>query len=557
MIGVELLTGLSIGAAAAAAAVAFMTAFLVNRDLSSESGHMATVTAFAVGRALEEGEPSEYLENIVEPLVRSGNLQGAVVMDRSGEMLASYGDTGTDGPLPGEDHDWYFAEIPNDDLLVGIKPGMTSTSGIYRALIIGLATLTAALAVLAFLTPRYLSRTVITPLRDILSEADRFTTGAGSNPETAGASFHRLVELLHHREKQLNEMRENAEKRADRIEKRSAAILSVLGSAVFAIDRAERLLLFNRQSEELFQLEYQDIGSPFPWDRSLPGRSLRPLVVRGSGEPGSKTELQVPVDGGRDKRIYSVEISRAKTDEIAVLVTDVTRIGELERRIADQTAMADIGAASAGISHEMGNTLCALSGFVDLLARGHSDERTTNILSEVRNEVESARALIESFGSFSKSPQPVASRLDRKMIEEILNEVRRSFPERCTVSMDQGEMAINADAKLLAACVRNLVRNAREASDDSNIEIKLTVDGTHAVISVSDDGPGLKMDSEEIFRPFRTTKERSSGNMGLGLPVSRRIIRTMGGELSGRNVTGGGAVFEIVLPILQEGGSGE
>jgi two-component system C4-dicarboxylate transport sensor histidine kinase DctB len=64
------------------------------------------------------------------------------------------------------------------------------------------------------------------------------------------------------------------------------------------------------------------------------------------------------------------------------------------------------------------------------------------------------------------------------------------------------------------------------------------------------------MDSEELFRPFRSTKDRSSGNMGLGLPVSRRIVRAMGGEITGRNGSEGGAVFEIILPLGTNGGKG-
>jgi signal transduction histidine kinase len=72
-------------------------------------------------------------------------------------------------------------------------------------------------------------------------------------------------------------------------------------------------------------------------------------------------------------------------------------------------------------------------------------------------------------------------------------------------------------------------------------------------IEVADTGPGLSLDPEEVFRPFRTTKDRSGGNMGLGLPVSRRIIRAMGGELRAQNNESGGALFTIVLPLEGRG----
>ncbi|OPL18468.1 MAG: hypothetical protein AVO35_03820 [Candidatus Aegiribacteria sp. MLS_C] len=553
IIGVELLTGLSIGAAAAAAAVAFMTAFLVNRDLDAQSGHMATATAFALARSVE-GSPGRTLETVAGPLVASGSIDAAVIVDSAGVLMAESGLEGAALPVPGETEGWYFVQLPEDGAMVGVMPGVSSVSPVYRGLITGLAALTAALAVLAFFTPRYLSRTVITPLREILVEADRFTTGGGVDPETAGASFHRLVELLHDREMQLNEMREKAEERADRMEMRSAAILSVLGSAVTALDSSGRLLLFNRQSEEIFELDTGDVGKPFPWERTEAGRKLRPLTVKGSDEGSCSGEFQLPAGPARSERIYSVEISRSSGAEIAVLVSDVTRIGELERRIADQTAMADLGAASAGISHEMGNTLCALSGFVDLLARGHSDSRTRDILTEVRREVDSAQALISSFGSFARSPQPETAILTSADLSAVISEATASYVDRCRIEPPPEGIVFSADAKLLAACIRNLVRNAVEAGPSFGIGIAVMRNGGELVIQVADEGPGLSVDANELFRPFRSTKDRSGGNMGLGLTVSRRIIRSMGGELLGRNMPGGGAVFEIVLPL---GASGE
>lgn len=548
MISVELLTGLSIGVAAAATAVALMTAFLVNMDLRSESEHMATVTAFAMGSALEGRDPDEFLQYSADPMVDSGGIESAVVLDPGGAVVAAAGHTRGEVPVPRDGEGWYFSQPDSRGMRVGVKPAISRISSLYGGLTAGLAALTAALTVLAFLTPRYLSRTVISPLREILVEADRFTSGGGTDPETAGASFHRLVELLHLRERQLNEMRERAEERAERIEKRSAAILSVLGSAVLAMDARGELQLFNRQSRELFDLDYDDVGEEFPWDRTEAGRRLRPLVAFMESSSFS-AEFQLREDSGRTSRMYTVEISRSRTDELAVLVTDVTRISELERRIADQTAMADVGAASAGISHEMGNTLCALSGFVDLLARGHSDSRTSGILEEVRREVKSAQALISSFGSFARSPEPVSSSLDRNDLIRICREACGSCPDRCTVVMEAGEVSLRADMELLTSCVRNIVRNALEAHPSSEVEVKVTSREGNAVISVADTGPGISMDRDEIFRPFRTTKDRDGGSMGLGLYVSRRIIRTMGGELSGRNLTGGGAVFEIVLPL--------
>lgn len=549
IIGVELLTGLVIGAAAAAVAVSFIIVFLIDKDLEAEKGHMATVTAYAISNSIDTFNTAGKFESIAGPLVQSGNLESAVILDSRGDMIAGAGISSEDLPITEETPEWYFVRQPGSDLLIGVRTGKSSISIIHRTLIIGLAALTAALAVLAFFTPRYLARTVIHPLREILVEADRFSSGSGADPEAAGASFHRLVELLHEREQQLNELREKAEQRADRVEERSGAILSVLGSAVLAIDGKGNLSLFNRQSKELFSLSDDDIRKEFPWEKTPAGYQLKPLLLSMRKTGNTLSEFQIRDDAVNVNRMYSVEISRSRADEIAVLVTDVTRISELEKRIADETAMADIGAASAGISHEMGNTLCALSGFVDLLARGHSDERTLNILSEVKREVDSAQERISSLEYFARSPEPVSSNLDRDDIVSICREACRLDSDRCSVKASVDDLSIKADRRLLASCICNIVNNAIEADSSSAVEISIRRDDKNLIVLIADTGPGISIDREDVFRPFMTTKNRSSGNMGLGLSVSRRIIRSMGGELMGENRTKGGALFTILLPV--------
>ncbi|RKZ08176.1 hypothetical protein DRQ25_09700 [Candidatus Fermentibacteria bacterium] len=550
IIGVELLTGLVIGAAAAAVAVSFIIVFLVDRDLAAESGYMATATAYAISNSIIVTNTLDSFESITEPMIQTGGIEAAVILDSSGEMISGVGISSSEEmPVPAQTNDWYFVQQAGTDLFIGVRPGKSSISTIYRTLIIGLAALTAALSVLAFSAPRYLTRTLIHPLRGILFEADRFSSGSGADPEAAGASFHRLVELLHEREQQLNELREKAEQRADRVEERSGAILSVLGSAVLAIDGNGNLSLFNKQSEELFDLCDDDIMKEFPWERTPVAQKLKPLLLSMSSKGNTSSEFQVRDANARTDRMYSIEISRSRDDDLALLVTDVTRISELEKKIADETAMADIGAASAGISHEMGNTLCALSGFVDLLARGHSDERTLNILFEVKREVDSAQERINSLGHFARSPEPVSANLSRDDIHSICSEACKLDSDRCSVNISLDDISIKADRRLLRSCICNIVKNALEADPSSEVEILINKNDDDLIISVADTGPGLSLDSEEIFRPFRTTKNRSSGNMGLGLSVSRRIIKSMGGELLGENREEGGALFTILFPI--------
>jgi two-component system, NtrC family, C4-dicarboxylate transport sensor histidine kinase DctB len=96
----------------------------------------------------------------------------------------------------------------------------------------------------------------------------------------------------------------------------------------------------------------------------------------------------------------------------------------------------------------------------------------------------------------------------------------------------------------------NLLRNAMDATQtvaEPEIDIILAA-GETATLTVRDNGEGVK-DLDKLFEPFFTTKKPGEG-VGLGLAISSGIVNDLGGRLTARNATDGGAVFEVQLPIL-------
>src|SRR5690606_27992627 len=106
----------------------------------------------------------------------------------------------------------------------------------------------------------------------------------------------------------------------------------------------------------------------------------------------------------------------------------------------------------------------------------------------------------------------------------------------------------------LAQVVLNLVVNATQALSDHNegkIMIRTFEDDDHAVVEVSDNGPGVQADvRDRIFEPFISTKDVGAGT-GLGLFVSRNIARNLGGDLIVYEHPGGGATFRVTLPCYK------
>jgi two-component system C4-dicarboxylate transport sensor histidine kinase DctB len=109
---------------------------------------------------------------------------------------------------------------------------------------------------------------------------------------------------------------------------------------------------------------------------------------------------------------------------------------------------------------------------------------------------------------------------------------------------------VMADRVRLEQVIINLLRNALDATRgavEPHVEILLTA-GETATLAVRDNGHGI-VDLDNLFEPFYTTKKPGEG-VGLGLAISSGIVKDLGGRLTARNAPGGGAVFEVQLPIL-------
>jgi signal transduction histidine kinase len=117
---------------------------------------------------------------------------------------------------------------------------------------------------------------------------------------------------------------------------------------------------------------------------------------------------------------------------------------------------------------------------------------------------------------------------------------------------------VNGDAAHLERALRNLVKNAVEASSPgAEVRVGLSAAGGSAEIAVADDGPGLVAeDIGRIFERFyRADPARSGehGGSGLGLPIARWAVRRHSGDIKVASTPGSGTVMTISLPLPAHG----
>jgi PAS domain S-box-containing protein len=211
-------------------------------------------------------------------------------------------------------------------------------------------------------------------------------------------------------------------------------------------------------------------------------------------------------------------------------------------------------------SHELRTPLTTLQ--IEL--RGLYDQRSTcegRVAKRIERSVRNADrldALIESLLDVSRIAtgklvlRPASVDLS-ELLPPLLEDLRLTATKAgCTLSLSvKGSVRGTWDRPRLQQVLMNLLANAMKYGAGGPVTVTLDTDGDDAVIEVADKGPGIRtQDLSRIFRRFeRAVSVRHYGGLGLGLYVSREIVRAQGGTIAARNLAGGGACFTVRLPI--------
>lgn len=136
----------------------------------------------------------------------------------------------------------------------------------------------------------------------------------------------------------------------------------------------------------------------------------------------------------------------------------------------------------------------------------------------------------------------------RTLIESVANDLEDNGYD---VDVASGpDVTVEANVAGLRALLANVVENALRYAGDAHLELRS--DSTHAIVQVTDTGPGIpETELERVFEPFyrlETSRSRTTGGMGLGLASARAVARAHGGDLILRNRPEGGLIAELSLP---------
>jgi len=308
----------------------------------------------------------------------------------------------------------------------------------------------------------------------------------------------------------------------------------------------------------------------------LPDAQLQPVIDDDDFEPSLMlatlpVKLVVPdpphvasIAGGVSPILISLLIAWSclilACGAVAFLLHGVVRLSE--RRAAFVSA----------VTHELRTPLTTFRLYGEMLSQNIVTDPADrkHYLNTICAEAERLTHLVENVLAYARLERVRhESRAETLDVAELLERMQLRLQDRasqaemqwaCEVPKEVADIRVRTDAVAVEQIVFNLVDNAcKYACSSEDKRIHLTVDCTGAdkiSISIRDHGPGISFSgAKRLFRPFSKSADEaatSAPGVGLGLALSRRLAKELGGVLELTRLEGYGAVFVLTIPVASE-----
>jgi two-component system OmpR family sensor kinase len=249
--------------------------------------------------------------------------------------------------------------------------------------------------------------------------------------------------------------------------------------------------------------------------------------------------------------------------------TEIGRLGlalngmlsQIEAAFAERSASNDrLRRVIADASHELRTPLTSIRGYAEMLRRGAEESPKDSEAARRRIEEESIRmtGLVDDLLVLARldqgRPMDKAAVDLRAIATDAVADARVVAPQRQINLSANGPVIVTGDDTRLRQVLGNLVRNALVHTPQlTPIDVAVATDDSVGRVSVADHGPGLAAeDVEKIFEPFYRadpSRSRDRGGAGLGLSIVSAVVSAHGGHVKVTQTEGGGATFEMELPL--------
>jgi PAS domain S-box-containing protein len=356
-----------------------------------------------------------------------------------------------------------------------------------------------------------------------------------------------------------------SERRARKTSDYLERLLETANDAILILDERGRIAYANRKAgqwgydrEELagqeFRLWLEDAPELFDWPKGGPPPVDRILEARLINAAGDRRALLISTSKAEGSP--ALADPDPESSSFMLMVSDLTERRQLERQLLHSEKLASIGLLAAGVAHEIGNPLSAISGYAQILAAaGAPESDRREYLGAILEQTGRIQKILRELLDYSRPSQGLSETLNlAERLPRILGMLgsQRGLA-RLNVRYDfdpNGQYLVTMDRDHLTQVVIIVAMNSAQAmagqeEPPPTLTVGLSRDGGEIVLRLKDNGPGMtEAVRRRAFDPFFTTKPPGQGT-GLGLAICQRIVDGYRGRLELTSAPGQGAAFAI------------
>jgi two-component system sensor histidine kinase PilS (NtrC family) len=339
-------------------------------------------------------------------------------------------------------------------------------------------------------------------------------------------------------------------------------IIESVNTGILTFDLRGRIKTLNRAASQITGISACDALQKNVFDLFLGLSELMPQAIGPAKDGRQRLELNFTRGTGEEIVIGLslsplIDHAENKIGEIMIF-QDLTSHKAMQEQIEKSRKMALIGEMAAGLAHEMRNPLAAMGGSIQVLRQGlklnPGDERLMQIVLRGKEQLD---VFLRDFLLLARPAAGAHEMVDLTiMIGEILETLRfgPDWNERIEVvlkGVDSVKPAVFGSRHEIRQALINIIINAVQAMPDGGTltitQGMVVSDNPYFKVTVQDTGCGIDcMDTDRVFEPFYTTKDRGTG---LGLAIAARVMESLQGKIEFSSSVEVGTKMELSFPF--------
>jgi PAS domain S-box-containing protein len=361
------------------------------------------------------------------------------------------------------------------------------------------------------------------------------------------------------------------------------------------LDKDFRVIIWNKAAEEISGYSRDEVlGSMSIWELLYPDKNYRDSIMQRASSIISNGDVVkdmitiIRAKNGEEKTIswYSKNLTTAQgipSGSVAMGI-DITEKIKAEETLQQAQKMETVGILAGGIAHDFNNILMGIVGTLSVFEFKLSEnenlpkESIIKYITTIQNSAERARDMVNRLLTLSRKQKLELKNIDlNTAVQHVIKICQGSFDKSIEIKAGESKTPayVYADLSQIEQVILNFCVNASHAMTimkppdkkwGGTLAVSISIcenangimpESDHAgsfwKLSVSDTGVGMNRTVlRRIFDPFFTTKSKGTGT-GLGLSMAYNIIKAHDGFINVYSEPGQWSIFNIYLPVLNEG----